>query len=127
MGPGWVIGSIEALSGLTTNASTIAGKLTNANTALHFIFWDTLTFSFLAVTKCRLHFISFNNIESLEENNPRLVLKLYKLLSYLMAKRQEVTIGQLGTLHSIMSAPALKKPIGRSRSNHLVHVSSFYE
>ena len=100
VGPGWVIGSIEALSGLINNASTVA------------------------VTSCRLHFISFKKIEELEEKNPVLALKLYKLLSLLMAKRQEITIGQLATLHSIMSAPALKKPIGRTTSyTKLFHCS----
>jgi CRP-like cAMP-binding protein len=73
------------------------------------------------VTPCSLHYISYKKIEEIEEDNPRLVLKLHKLLSYLMAKRQEVTIGQLATLHSIMSSPAQKTPVGRGAP-----ISSFY-
>lgn len=70
----------------------------------------------VAVTPCRLHYISYKQIEEIEASDTAIVLKLYKLLSFLMAKRQEVTISQLGTLHSIMSSPAKKQPISRSNS-----------
>lgn len=60
----------------------------------------------VALDYCKLHHLPFSKIEEAELEDPGLVLKLYKLLSYLMAQRQEATIGQLATLHSIMSSPA---------------------
>jgi hypothetical protein len=63
-----------------------------------------------------MHYIPYSKILEAEEKNPVLILQLYKLLSYLMAKRQELTISQLSTLHSIMSAPAATKPISRKDS-----------
>ena len=60
----------------------------------------------VALDYCKLHHLPFSKIEEAELEDPALVLKLYKLLSYLMAQRQEATIGQLATLHSIMSSPA---------------------
>ena len=68
----------------------------------------------IAVSKCELHYISYEKLKEVEETNPVLVLTLYKLLASLMAKRQSVTINQLATLHSIMSSPAQKRPHGRS-------------
>lgn len=60
----------------------------------------------VALDYCKLHHLPFSKIHQVESEDPRLVLELYKLLSYLMAQRQEATIGQLATLHSIMSSPA---------------------
>lgn len=60
----------------------------------------------IALDNCKLHHLPFSKIQDAESEDPGLVLKLYKLLSYLMAQRQEATIGQLATLHSIMSSPA---------------------
>jgi len=60
----------------------------------------------VALDHCKLHHLPFSKIQEAESEDPVLVLKLYKLLSYLMARRQEATIGQLATLHSIMSSPA---------------------
>eukprot|EP00536_Pseudo-nitzschia_multiseries_P014892 jgi/Psemu1/262507/estExt_Genewise1Plus.C_7830008 len=60
----------------------------------------------VALDHCKLHHLPFSKIQEAELDDPVLVLKLYKLLSYLMARRQEATIGQLATLHSIMSSPA---------------------
>jgi len=40
-------------------------------------------------------------------------IKLYKLMSYLMARKEEITIDHLSTLHAIMSAPAHSKPLSR--------------
>jgi CRP-like cAMP-binding protein len=59
----------------------------------------------VAVGRCKLHHLPFSKIQDIEEKNPHLALTLYKLLSYLMARRQEATIGQLATLHSIMTSP----------------------
>ena len=50
----------------------------------------------------------------MEKKNPALVLNLYKMLSHLMARRQEITIEQLATFHSIMSSPAHSKPVSRA-------------
>ena len=61
----------------------------------------------VALDYCKLHHLPFSKIQEAESEDPGLVLELYKLLSYLMAQRQEATIGQLATLHSIMSSPAL--------------------
>lgn len=103
VGPGWIIGSLEALGGVACPSDAVA------------------------VTRCRLHYISYKQIEEIEVNDTAIVLKLYKLLSFLMAKRQETTISQLGTLHSIMSSPARKKPMSRSNSasTSLNRVQSF--
>jgi CRP-like cAMP-binding protein len=60
----------------------------------------------VALDYCKLHYLPFSKIQEVEAEDPGLLLELYKLLSYLMAQRQEATIGQLATLHSIMSSPA---------------------
>mmetsp|Transcript_626 Transcript_626/g.1273 ORF Transcript_626/g.1273 Transcript_626/m.1273 type:complete len:138 (+) Transcript_626:82-495(+) len=59
----------------------------------------------VALDYCRLHHLPFSRIQEAESEHPSLVLELYKLLSHLMAERQEATIGQLATLHSILSSP----------------------
>lgn len=91
IGPGWVIGSISDFMG-----QDILG-------------------TFTALTPCRVHHLTFETIEELEVDKPVLILHLYKLLSHLAARRQEMTIGQLATLRSIMSATAPTKPISRSK------------
>lgn len=91
IGPGWVVGDHEALSGLV-NPGTV-----------------------IAVDFCRLHYISFKQLDELEKENPLLILKLYKLLSKLHAMSYEVTIGQLATLQNIMSAPAHNRPLMQLR------------
>ena len=71
---------------------------------------------YVAVTDCVLHHISYEKLEALEESHPRLILKLQKVLAQLI--RQTNTISQLATMHSIMSAPAIKHAIRRSHSNN---------
>jgi CRP-like cAMP-binding protein len=95
IGPGWVTGTLEAISGERRVGDVVA------------------------VTHCRLHHLPYTKIAQVEKENPALILHLYKLLSYLMARRQEGTIGQLATLHSIMSSPAQLRPLGRKSSKHL--------
>jgi CRP-like cAMP-binding protein len=90
IGPGWVCGAIEGASGLK-------------NTGVH-----------VAVTKCRVHHLPFQTMEEIEKEDPSLMLSLYKMLSHLMARRQEITIEQLATFHSIMSSPAHSKPVSRA-------------
>lgn len=65
------------------------------------------------MTKCQLHHISFDKLKEVEEEDPVLVLTLYKLLASLMTKRESVTINQLATLHSIMGSQAQKPRTGR--------------
>ena len=84
IGPGWIAGAAEAVSGEPRHGQVVA------------------------VTGCRLHHLSFAQVEAIEKENPTLVLNLYKLLAYMMARRQEATIGQLATLHSIMTSPATR-------------------
>jgi len=89
VGPGWVVGTLEGVG-----ATEIP---------LHQV----------AVTCCRLHHLPFSKMAELEEKDPRLMLRLYKLLGQLMATRQEITISQLSQLTTIMSSPAQTKPLGR--------------
>lgn len=92
VGAGWVVGAVEAVSGME-------------HPGLH-----------LAVTSCRLHYLSYSKMEKLERKNPLLMLRLYKLLSMTLCRQHQVTIGQLGTLHAIMASPAQLKPVGRKAS-----------
>ncbi|KAG7357645.1 STAS domain containing protein [Nitzschia inconspicua] len=73
----------------------------------------------VAVDHCKLHHLPFSKIQDVETNNPHLALTLYKLLSYLMARRQEATIGQLATLHSIMTSPPRWRSLRRDSSSKL--------
>jgi CRP-like cAMP-binding protein len=93
IGVGWVAGTLEAVSGMQRRGEQVA------------------------VDYCRLHHLPFSRVQELEKENPALVLSLYKFLSYLMARRQEATIGQLATLHSIMTSPARWRTVGRSPSD----------
>eukprot|EP00548_Thalassiothrix_antarctica_P012186 CAMPEP_0194155466 /NCGR_PEP_ID=MMETSP0152-20130528/64686_1 /TAXON_ID=1049557 /ORGANISM="Thalassiothrix antarctica, Strain L6-D1" /LENGTH=1083 /DNA_ID=CAMNT_0038862353 /DNA_START=98 /DNA_END=3349 /DNA_ORIENTATION=- len=86
VGPGWMIGILEGL-----HAEKYPGH-------------------HLAVTSCTLHHLPFHRIKDIEEKNPQLVIRLYKLVSHLMARKAEITIGQLVTLHSIMTSHAASKP-----------------
>ena len=90
IGPGWVCGAIEGASGLR-------------HAGVH-----------VAVNDCRLHHLPFQQIGAMEKEHPLLILNLYKMLSHLMARRQEITIEQLATHHSIMSSPAHSKPVSRA-------------
>lgn len=82
IGPGWVAGTLEYVSGIRLGGDHVA------------------------ITDCRLHHLPYSKLQEIERTDPSLVLSLYKLLSFLMARRQEATIGQLATLHSIMTSPA---------------------
>jgi CRP-like cAMP-binding protein len=87
IGPGWVIGSYEMLSGEQAPGVTIA------------------------VDRCRLFYISFHDLEQLEKEKPMLILQLYKLLSKLEARRSDMHLGQFATLHNIMSSPSHNRPM----------------
>jgi len=88
IGPGWILGEHEALSGLVSSGATAT-----------------------AVDYCRLHFISYSTLEELEKEKPMLILQLYKLLSKQEALRSELAIGQLATMHKIMSAAPHNRPL----------------
>lgn len=62
---------------------------------------------------CKLHHLPYYVIEQIEESEPRLVLNLYKMVSHVMARRHDITVQQLATIHSIIKNPALKKPVSR--------------
>jgi hypothetical protein len=95
VGPGWITGLHEALG-------AGGGESSRRN--------------FQAMTRCKLHHLPYRIISELEAEKPFVLLTLYKLLAFLLAKRQESTITQLGTLHSIMTSQAQKRPIGRANS-----------
>eukprot|EP00548_Thalassiothrix_antarctica_P002690 CAMPEP_0194131942 /NCGR_PEP_ID=MMETSP0152-20130528/2550_1 /TAXON_ID=1049557 /ORGANISM="Thalassiothrix antarctica, Strain L6-D1" /LENGTH=1098 /DNA_ID=CAMNT_0038826841 /DNA_START=116 /DNA_END=3412 /DNA_ORIENTATION=- len=86
VGPGWVLGTLE-------------DPRLNQFKGHH-----------VALTKCILHHLPLNHIHKIEGENPVLALKLYKMLSYILTRRQEITIGQLVTLHSIMTPSSTQKP-----------------
>ena len=89
-GPGWVVGMTEGCSGMK-------------NPGLYF-----------AVTKCRLHHLPYDTIQKIEKKKPSLILQLFKMLSHLNARRQDLTIEQLSILHTINSSRAPTKPLSRS-------------
>mmetsp|Transcript_7899 Transcript_7899/g.9210 ORF Transcript_7899/g.9210 Transcript_7899/m.9210 type:complete len:248 (+) Transcript_7899:1588-2331(+) len=89
-GPGWIIGIVEGCFELPDPGTHTA------------------------ITDCRLHYLPFEKIDELEITNPRLVLKLFKLTSLLLARKQEGTIYHLATLHSVMTSPSPSKPIERT-------------
>lgn len=95
VGPGFVIGCISEFTG-----QEIPG-------------------TFTCMTESRVHYLPFETIEELEMSKPVLIMHLYKLLAHLGARRQELTIGQLSTLRSIMSSSAPSKPISRKAMAHL--------
>ena len=65
------------------------------------------------MTECRLHHLRQDVIEELERKDPALILTLFKLMSYLTARRQDITIEQLATLQSIISSRGQTKPTSR--------------
>ena len=69
--------------------------------------------AYQCVTPCRVHHLTFDTIEELEVEKPALILNLYKMLAHLMARRQEMTIGQLSTFKTIMSSNVQTKPPSR--------------
>jgi len=90
LGPGWVCGTLDVASG------HIGSGIISA------------------VEECRLYHLPSVQLDKIEQEDPALVLCLYKMMANLMAYREEATIEQLSTLNSIMSSPAHSKPIGRA-------------
>jgi CRP-like cAMP-binding protein len=88
-GPGWVLGTISEFTG-----QDIPG-------------------TYSCITPCRVHHLAFEAIEELEIEKPLLILNLYKMLAHIMARRQEMTIGQLSTFRTIMSSNFQARPPSR--------------
>eukprot|EP00521_Asterionellopsis_glacialis_P011202 CAMPEP_0195293998 /NCGR_PEP_ID=MMETSP0707-20130614/13943_1 /TAXON_ID=33640 /ORGANISM="Asterionellopsis glacialis, Strain CCMP134" /LENGTH=932 /DNA_ID=CAMNT_0040354855 /DNA_START=29 /DNA_END=2824 /DNA_ORIENTATION=- len=82
LGVGWVVGSVEGVSGIRN-----PGK-------------------FIAVTPCRLHLLPYHRVQKLEKEDPPLILNLLKMISFLSAKRQEKTIEQLSNFFRMLNTPA---------------------
>uniref|UniRef100_A0A7S1GIS4 STAS domain-containing protein n=1 Tax=Cyclophora tenuis TaxID=216820 RepID=A0A7S1GIS4_CYCTE len=96
IGPGWIVGATEGVGSHSPGTQ-------------------------VAVTKCRLHLLPFSTVQETEQTDPALVLRLYKLLAHLTARRQEITVGQLLTLHSIMTSVPKTKPTSRKMSGSVHH------
>ena len=56
-------------------------------------------------------------MKQIEKSDPKLMMNLYKLMSSVSLKRQELTIGQLSQFVSIMQSPSPKEPASRSFAN----------
>jgi hypothetical protein len=109
-GAGWIIGSIEASASLRKPGEHIASKslmlLVRYCVYLFWILNHSLTPCLcLLVSDVRLHHLPYSSIQQAETTNPTLTMHLYKLLSHLSAKRQEMTIRQLGQFVRILNAP----------------------
>jgi CRP-like cAMP-binding protein len=81
IGQGWIIGDIEVANGMK-------------KPGIH-----------VAISECRLHQLPFSAITEAEQSNPMLAMHLYKFLSHLSTKRQEMTIEQLGQHLRILNSP----------------------
>jgi CRP-like cAMP-binding protein len=80
----------------------------------------------IAITACRLHHIPYKVIREVETKDPALILHLYKMLSHLMARRQQGTIDQISQLHSIMTSPAPTKPVSRATMAALQNAMKYH-
>ena len=50
-----------------------------------------------------LYHIPFETLEKLESTDPLLIVNLYKLLTNVMARKEDLSISQLSTFHNIMT------------------------
>ena len=81
IGQGWIIGGIELANGMN-------------RPGVH-----------IAISTCRLHHLPYSAIQMAERENPLLAMSLYKILSHLAIKRQEMTIEHLGQHLHILHSP----------------------
>jgi len=95
IGQGWIIGSIDS------DMSGAGGAARDRS--VH-----------VAITRARLHHLPLSAIREAERTHPALAMNLYKTVSYLSNKRQEMTIHQLGQFIRIMNAPVPRLRGGRS-------------
>jgi len=82
-GPGWVIGTHEFATGQHS------------------------LLKFKARTKIKMHHIPFKVLQQIEKENPIIILKLYKILTHVMARKEEDIVAHLSTLHGILSSTAV--------------------
>ncbi|CAB9515416.1 solute carrier family 26 [Seminavis robusta] len=82
IGPGWVVGMIEECSGMRR-----AGV-------------------YVCDSPCRLHHLQYDSMKHIEQSDPKLMMNLYKLMSNVSLKRQEMTIGQLAQFVAIIQSPS---------------------
>jgi hypothetical protein len=68
---------------------------------------------FKAITKVKMYHLRFSDLTKIEEERPALVLRLYKMLTHVMARKEEDTVAHLSTLHDILNSPVHSKPIPR--------------
>jgi CRP-like cAMP-binding protein len=102
IGQGWIIGGIETANGMK-------------RPGVH-----------IAMSPCRLHHLPSSAIKQAETVNPKLAMSLYKMLSHLATKRQEMTIEQLGQHLRILNSPVPRlRGQGKSALAKLVQDSSF--
>eukprot|EP00533_Pseudo-nitzschia_delicatissima_P009297 CAMPEP_0116086564 /NCGR_PEP_ID=MMETSP0327-20121206/4920_1 /TAXON_ID=44447 /ORGANISM="Pseudo-nitzschia delicatissima, Strain B596" /LENGTH=1288 /DNA_ID=CAMNT_0003577619 /DNA_START=153 /DNA_END=4019 /DNA_ORIENTATION=- len=99
-GPGWVVGANEFATGRHSMKK------------------------FKAITKIKMHHLRFSDLAKIEQENPALVLRLYKMLTHVMARKEEDTVAHLSTLHDILSSPAHSKPVSRLSLGALSNSSS---
>ncbi len=64
---------------------------------------------FRAVTEVKMHHLRFSDLAKIEDENPTLVMRLYKMLTHVMARKGEDTVAHLSTLHDILSSPVLPR------------------
>ena len=103
IGHGWIIGSIE----LATKGMKRPG--------VH-----------VAVSPCRLHFLPVAVVSQVEKEHPVLALRLYKLLAHMSAKRQEMTIDQLGQFVHILNSPTPRLRGGKAGLAKIQNQSHFF-
>ena len=68
---------------------------------------------FKAITDVKMHHLRFSDLSKIEEENPALVLQLYKMLTHVMARKEEDTVAHLSTLHDILRSPVHSTPMQR--------------
>ncbi|CAB9515417.1 solute carrier family 26 [Seminavis robusta] len=82
IGPGWVVGMIEECSGMRR-----AGV-------------------YVCDSPCRVHHLQYDSMKHIEQSDPKLMMNLYKLMSNVSLKRQELTIRQLAQFVAIIQSPS---------------------
>ena len=92
-GPGWCIGLEDAFTGMRS-----VGK-------------------FEAETDCVVYFLSFREIETLKETQPKVVMQLFHLLGRLMSSQYNRTKERLSHVVDAMSTKNTRKNKGFSRRN----------
>ena len=66
-----------------------------------------------AISKVKMHHLRFSDLNKIEEQDPALVLRLYKMVTHVMARKEEDTVAHLSTLHDILNSPVNDTPVSR--------------